>query len=500
VVTVRPATPADAAALAACVEAVARERRYLASTEGFGLDATRAFIEMVARRGGVHLLAVTDAGDIVGWCDIVPPPFEGMSHAGHLGIGVLSGWRGQGHGRRLLREAVAAATARGIERVELEVFASNWAARRLYETEGFEVEGWKRGARRLDGREDDLVLMSRRASEVAARGRVPAPIGSPVLASVGPVVAASRHVRTNVPKLVEHAAWLAYEELPLPSFGPAFDPATRRADLIDFVMVTTCINTAFTSFETGEIFSTEIDGRRWFDAEAMMACVRRALAAGVPVLEGRWLAGVSRRDLLDVFAGDIEMPMLDEKRAILNDVGRVLVARYDGRFHHFLEDCPPRLYDDGRGLLERLVREFPRFDDVSACRGYEVRFYKLAQLAFWILSCTLRDHGGLRLDDIETMTAFADYIVPMALRAMGILEYSPELDAAIAGRRLIPRDSEEEVEIRAHTIFATALLREEINERRPRDRQVIIPQIDARLWQGFHATPQAHHLTRTIMY
>ena len=98
------------------------------------------------------------------------------------------------------------------------------------------------------------------------------------------------------------------------------------------------------------------------------------------------------------------------------------------------------------------------------------------------------------------MTAFADYIVPVALRVMGITSYSPELEHAINTYQLIPRDSRQEIEIRAHCLYATALLADEINKLRPPDQQVIIPQIDARFWTHYHTTTWPHHLTRTIMY
>ncbi|MED5584687.1 MAG: queuosine salvage family protein, partial [Actinomycetota bacterium] len=65
------------------------------------------------------------------------------------------------------------------------------------------------------------------------------------------------------------------------------------------------------------------------------------------------------------------------------------------------------------------------------------------------------------------------------------------------------RDSDQEIEIRAHTIFATALLADAINAIRPADRQVVIPQVDFRLWSTYHAafpTLRPHHLTRTTMY
>jgi hypothetical protein len=83
---------------------------------------------------------------------------------------------------------------------------------------------------------------------------------------------------------------------------------------------------------------------------------------------------------------------------------------------------------------------------------------------------------------------------------MNIFVYTPALERAINEHRLIPRDSAEEIELRAHTVYATALMCEEVNKLRPRDMAVIIPQIDARLWTHYHKTFWPHHLTETIMY
>ena len=66
--------------------------------------------------------------------------------------------------------------------------------------------------------------------------------------------------------------------------------------------------------------------------------------------------------------------------------------------------------------MERLALEFPRYNDVSLYDGREVKFYKLTQLGFWQIYSGLGAAGGLRLEDPQKMTAFADYIVPVALR------------------------------------------------------------------------------------
>jgi ribosomal protein S18 acetylase RimI-like enzyme len=158
---VRDTSEADTESVAALIDSVARERRYLAGTVGFPLDITRAFIASVKTAGGVHVVAVA-SGEVIGWCDIVPHPFEGMQHVGRLGMGVQKDHRSRGVGRQLLSVAVQKAFARTLERIELEVFASNRAAVRLYEAFGFECEGRKVAARRIDGVTDDILLYAKR--------------------------------------------------------------------------------------------------------------------------------------------------------------------------------------------------------------------------------------------------------------------------------------------------------------------------------------------------
>jgi len=331
--------------------------------------------------------------------------------------------------------------------------------------------------------------------------RWPKPIGSPVLESLRPVIEKSRDVHTNVEKIVEVAGWMAYEELPMPDYHlPLGVGENNPNEAIDFIMVADVIDTAFTDFSTHVKFQVDYAGQHWSDSEAMFACVKRAMDQGTPILDGRFLARITRAEMARIFAGNIEMPMLDEKTQLWQQAGAALAEKYDGYFHNFVQSCPPKLYDNGKGIIERLAKEFPRFNDVSRYDGHEVIFYKLPQLGIWFVYSTLHPLGKFQLGDIASMTAFADYIVPVALRLMGMTSYSKELEHAINSYQMIPRDSTQEIEIRAHCLYATALLREEINKIRPPGMQVIIPQIDARLWTHYHTTFWPHHLTRTIMY
>jgi RimJ/RimL family protein N-acetyltransferase len=155
-----PMTEAHIAGLQRCVDAVARERRWLGFLEGPPLVATQAFVDSILRGAGVQFVALNEADDVVGWCDIVRLDMETFRHGWRLGMGLLPAMRGRGIGRRLAEAAIAAARAQGAERIELDVFASNRRAIALYEKLGFVQEGVKRRARKLDGAYDDVVLMA----------------------------------------------------------------------------------------------------------------------------------------------------------------------------------------------------------------------------------------------------------------------------------------------------------------------------------------------------
>lgn len=318
----------------------------------------------------------------------------------------------------------------------------------------------------------------------------------PILSTIQPVVDGSKHVEIHQDRVDAVAEWMAYESLPWPDFRFPVIPDDSDGDAMDFIFLTASINFAFTDFERHVIFTTEFGGAERSDSDAMMACLKRAYDAGVPILEGNYLARATRRDLEQIFAGNIEMPMLDERVVIFREIGSVLEQNYAGRFHNFL-DSGPRTTS---AAIERLVETFPSFRDESDYHGRSVAFQKRAQLLLWQLHSRFRADGTFALDDPDQLTIFADYIVPVALRVLGITSYSDELEAAINARELIPRDSDEEIEIRAASIWACHLLTRAINARRPSDRQVIDTVIDTRLWTHYHESHWPHHLTITTAY
>jgi RimJ/RimL family protein N-acetyltransferase len=158
-IEIRPTRTSDAASFCEAVNAVAAERVYLATVDGFSPSQTRAFVEHVVAVSAPQLMAVVN-GQVVGFCDIMPNPAKGFTHVGRLGMGIRSEWRRQGIGRKLLDACLDLARKAGIEKVELEVFADNLGATRLYQSFGFTEEGVRIRGRKLDGRYQDVKLMA----------------------------------------------------------------------------------------------------------------------------------------------------------------------------------------------------------------------------------------------------------------------------------------------------------------------------------------------------
>ena len=145
--------------LHAAIDAVARERRFLARTEMPPLDSFKERINHHIQMGSPQSVAVCQ-GRVIGWCDISLNEKPAFAHCGNLGIGVLPSHRGQGIGTGLMRTILERAKEVRLERVELDVFESNQAAIGLYRKFGFEVEGRKVRAVKIDCRYENLLSMA----------------------------------------------------------------------------------------------------------------------------------------------------------------------------------------------------------------------------------------------------------------------------------------------------------------------------------------------------
>lgn len=158
-IAVRQIRLEDTPSFRECLDAVARERRFLAQVEALPLARMEEFVKQSVEADAAQYVAVA-AGRVVGWCDVFAHWAYALRHVGTLGMGVHADFRRQGLGERLLRATLAHALRNGVCRITLEARADNAAAIRLYEKVGFRHEARTRCALRFDDVFFDGVQMA----------------------------------------------------------------------------------------------------------------------------------------------------------------------------------------------------------------------------------------------------------------------------------------------------------------------------------------------------
>jgi ribosomal protein S18 acetylase RimI-like enzyme len=155
-----PITEEHISGFRAAVDAVARERRYLAFLEAPPLENVTRFVLNNIEHGYPQFV-VASVDTVVGWCDVLPNRTRVIySHCGTLGVGLLPEFRGRGIGRQLMQRTIDAAFAFSLTRIELTVRESNAKAIGLYKTFGFEIEGLHRNAVCIEGQYENLYSMA----------------------------------------------------------------------------------------------------------------------------------------------------------------------------------------------------------------------------------------------------------------------------------------------------------------------------------------------------
>ena len=213
------------------------------------------------------------------------------------------------------------------------------------------------------------------------------------------------------------------------------------------------------------------------------AALQRLTPAECARIFGQQEAGAEADRLMALFA-----------RA-LGDLGRFLEARFGGRF-----EGPVEAAAGSAGALVLLLAEMPFSRDVAHYAGFEVPFYKRAQITVSDLANAFGGEGPGRFADRAELTIFADNLVPHVLRLEGALAYDPALLARIEAGDEIAPGSPEEVEIRALGLHAVERC---VARLREQGVSASAEQLDHWLWNRgqrpeFKARPR--HRTRTVYY
>lgn len=237
-------------------------------------------------------------------------------------------------------------------------------------------------------------------------------------------------------------------------------------------------------------------GEKFDGAWGMMIALGRAIENKIPILDMKYLSNINEKDFEKIVNGNIKIPLFEDRLRILRELGSVITKNFSGDFSNLIKKAD----GDAINLLNLIVTHFPTFNDTSNYKGKTVYFCKKAQLLVSDIYQIFKGNGYGKLKNINQLTACADYKLPKVLRQLGILEYSKELAGKIDKKIEILKDSEEEIEIRANTIWANECIKQELKKTMPSIDSI---HINDHLWllgQIKNKNDKPYHLARTTAY
>jgi RimJ/RimL family protein N-acetyltransferase len=161
---IREARPEDAGALVALAAAVSAEPEgWLISSDGWrGVGEERRFLRALRRFPHAAVFVAEEDAQVVARLSLARDTHPASSHVADLGLMVAASHRRLGIGRALLEQSVDWSRRVGVRKLELHVFPWNEPGIRLYESFGFEREGYRKRHYVRDGEEVDAILMAYR--------------------------------------------------------------------------------------------------------------------------------------------------------------------------------------------------------------------------------------------------------------------------------------------------------------------------------------------------
>jgi len=267
-------------------------------------------------------------------------------------------------------------------------------------------------------------------------------------------------------------------------------------NLLQIIFVFNTVNFCFWAGKGEKKWTVRIDGEELDGSIALFRCIEKEVERNTDFLAGDELADLSRPHLRSILEGSKTIPLFEERLRCLNEAGAVLEKQFGNSFIGVYK----RAGNDALALADLLINHFSCFDDTAEYKGKKIGFYKRAQLNSKMISDALIANGEQGLKNLDKLTAFADYKIPQILRNLGVIKYSKELADKIDSYVPIEKGSEDEVEIRATTVWAVELIKQKLQKKYD---FVTASHVDSMLWNKSQTKAKGdkpYHQTLTIAY
>lgn len=317
-----------------------------------------------------------------------------------------------------------------------------------------------------------------------------------VLETAKNVAIKSPWVWINEQALIHFSRKVLADKLKVPRWDRLFHYCGSSDKTVSYLLILDSLNFCFWPSAGKVKWQIEYESRKLSGYYGLAAALKQAMESGAPINNAEYLAELTLRELNQILGGQGELPLMEHRLQILNELGRTLLEEYEGKALKLVETAG----GSAISLVRLLVEKLASFRDVAEYQGHKVFFYKRAQIFAADLYGAFdgKDCGGFT--DIDKLTAFADYKLPQVLRHLGIFDYAEDLAQKVDQLIYLEAGSPEEVEIRANTIWAVELIRQEL-ERMGKGLRAF--EVDWILWNlGQHTEfrVKPYHRTLTIFY
>jgi hypothetical protein len=314
-----------------------------------------------------------------------------------------------------------------------------------------------------------------------------------VLKSTAHVVQCARGVKIDHNSIERTADLLVQQNIAPPAWNYErhYHDGTERT--INYLFLLDALNFSFWGKPrwTIDFHGNKLDGY-W----ALAAALKRAVEHTPYIVEAEFMSRISPQEFSEIFKGHGKIPLLTDRWRNMRELGTGLRNHWNGQATGMIQSAER----DAARLAQIVAENLSSFNDIASYDNHEVRFFKRAQI---VVSDVWGSFGGKDLgaiENIESLTAFADYKLPQLLRAWGILKYAPSLARKVDAQIELTAGGPAEVEIRAATLWAVEFLRQAMSAR---GRKLWSIQIDWILWEASQARlykMRPYHRVRTIYY
>ncbi len=318
----------------------------------------------------------------------------------------------------------------------------------------------------------------------------------PVLESVASVMDRFERVRLHSEAIEGALSQWGHLLEALPPWDGSIHFHDGSAETVRWLFVLDVLNHCFWPDPMKPVWTVTYRGESFSGYWGLAACLKRAMEEFVPLTRSDFLETISPESLAAIVHGTGRIPLFAERLSNLREAGRQLRIRWRGDIVHLLEASG----GSAVRAVKLVVDSFPSFRDEAMYEGKRVFFWKRAQIFVSDVYQAFSGRDWGRFEDIDQLTAFADYKLPQVLRALGILEYREDLRNRIDRRICLEPGGPEEVEIRAMTLHAVELIRGALLQA---GRKVSSAQIDHWLWRLGQLEPfrrKPYHRCRSIFY